>query len=375
MKKIILIILSVITSNLIYSQCNGRYQTEIFNSVSKVSVNYSDIYNDGFHEMDIYTADGDTEINRPVIIYMHGGSFTGGDKSTSDCVDFCESFAKRGYVTISMNYRLANNVISFLTSNETQFETVLKAVYDAKSVVRFLRKDFENGNNYSIDTSTIFVGGYSAGAVVAIHQTYIDAVDDLPSLFTDNNSNTFNVQNLATTIGSGNELEGDAGNYGFSSRVSGVISYAGGINDINWIDEDDEPIVSIHGTSDLTVNYNCGPGQNNSLVLTLCGVGEMQPQANLVGINNDALIFNNEGHLWPVSGNSNPKFIQANNFTSDFLFPLLPCNTITSTNNIKEDNKIIAIKNILGESTIPKINTPLYYIFSDGTVEHRMIIE
>ena len=99
----------------------------------------------------------------------------------------------------------------------------------------------------------------------------------------------------------------------------------------------------------------------------------MQPQANLVGINNDALIFNNEGHLWPVSGNSNPKFIQANNFTSDFLFPLLPCNTITSTNNIKEDKKIIAIKNVLGESTIPKINTPLYYIILCSTVPSEKI--
>ena len=114
MKKIFLIILSVTTSNLIYSQCNGRYQTEIFNSVNKVTVSYSDIYNDGFHEMDIYTADGDSELNRPVIIFMHGGTFIGGDKSTPDCVDFCESFAKRGYVTISMNYRLANNVISFV---------------------------------------------------------------------------------------------------------------------------------------------------------------------------------------------------------------------------------------------------------------------
>ena len=101
----------------------------------------------------------------------------------------------------------------------------------------------------------------------------------------------------------------------------------------------------------------------------------MQPQASLVGINNDALIFSNEGHSWAVSGNANPKFVQANNFTSDFLFPLLPCNTITSTNNIKVDKEIIAIKNVLGKSTIPKINTPLYYIFSDGTVEHRMIIE
>ena len=101
----------------------------------------------------------------------------------------------------------------------------------------------------------------------------------------------------------------------------------------------------------------------------------MQPQANLVGINNDALIFNNEGHSWAVSGNSNANFFQANNFTSDFLFPLLPCNTTTFTNNIKENRKIISIKNVLGKSTTPKINTPLYYIFSDGTVEHRMLIE
>ena len=128
MKKLAILLALTFLSTLTFSQCNGRYQTEIFSSVTKTTVNYSDVYIDNAHEMDIYTPDGDTEINRPVILYMHGGSFYGGDKTSTDCVDFCESMAKRGYVTASLNYRLATNVVGFLTSNETQFETVLKTV-------------------------------------------------------------------------------------------------------------------------------------------------------------------------------------------------------------------------------------------------------
>ena len=146
--------------------------------------------------MDIYTPNGDTETNRPVILYMHGGSFYAGDKGSSDCVDFCESMAKRGYVTASLNYRLASNIIGFLTSNETQYETVLKAVSDAKAAVRYFRKDFANGDTYGIDPNTIFAGGYSAGGVIAIHQAYIDNIMDLPSLAIDNDGSSFNVQSI-----------------------------------------------------------------------------------------------------------------------------------------------------------------------------------
>ena len=47
----------------------------------------------------------------------------------TDCVDFCESFARRGYVCASINYRLSN-MFSFLLSQDVQLETVLKAVSD-----------------------------------------------------------------------------------------------------------------------------------------------------------------------------------------------------------------------------------------------------
>lgn len=377
MEKQILILISILLNSHMFAQCNGRYEIEIFNSVNKTTVNYSDIYNDNEHKMDIYTPDGDTEINRPVILYMHGGSFTAGDKSTSDCVDFCESFARMGYVTASLNYRLATNIINFLTSNEAQYETVLKAVSDAKAAVRYFRKDFANGNSYAIDPNAIFVGGYSAGAVIAIHQAYIDSVIDLPTSSIDNNGNAFNVQSIVNNVSGAYGIEGDAGNYGYSSDVNGVISFAGGINDVNWIDNDDEPLASIQGTNDGTISYNCSPALNSSLVLDLCGAAEMHLQADLVGILNDKLIFSGEGHSWAANGSNNSKFTQAIEFTSNFLFPLLPCNnTVTNVMEVTENNKrLVKIIDVLGRASNIMTNRPLFYIYSDGSTEYKIIIK
>ena len=107
------------------AQCNGRYQTEIFTNVSVSTVNYSDVYLDSFHEMDIYMPDGDTVTNRPFILYMHGGSFSAGTKNMTDCVDFCTSMAKRGYVSASINYRLELNAIQFALSNTVQYSLTI----------------------------------------------------------------------------------------------------------------------------------------------------------------------------------------------------------------------------------------------------------
>ena len=80
--------------NFCFTQCNGRYNTEIFTNVNKTTLVYSSVYN---LEMDIYQPDGDLEINRPVIIFMHEGSFTAGSRDMFSMVELCESFAKRGF--------------------------------------------------------------------------------------------------------------------------------------------------------------------------------------------------------------------------------------------------------------------------------------
>ena len=356
MKKIsTLLILILITYSSSFGQCDGRYQTEIFSTVSVSTVNYSDVYTDQYHEMDIYTPDGDTATNRPVVLYMHGGSFYAGDKNLTDCVDFCTSYAKRGYVAISANYRLSSNPIIFALSSEEQYRTVLKAVADIKSAVRYLRKDHANGNALGIHPQGIFIGGYSAGAVLSIHLAYIDQISDLPTSPT-------NVQGLVSSIGG--TLEGDAGNDGYSSDISGIISFAGGINDLAWIDANDEPVVFIHGTGDLTVNYNCGPGTNQPTVLNLCGMNAMKPFVDSAGVLNDTLVYTGEGHGWAGSGHANPLFTQAVEFASNFIYPLLPCNNLNLGITVNKKQEVKQFPN-------PAINEVNY---SSDEVINRIII-
>ena len=123
------------------------------------------------------------------------------------------------------------------------------------------------------------------------------------------------------------------------------------------------------------MNYNCGPGLGNPSVLTLCGTGEIHPQADLVGVLNNKLVFPGEGHTWFVGGNNNPLFLQALDFTKDFLYPLLPCNNATSIPYINSENILIKITDLLGRKIEKTINTPLFYIYNDGTVEKKIIVE
>lgn len=303
-----------------------RYKTEIFSSTSKVTVNYSDVYTGIDHEMDIYSPDGDTAQQRPVIFFLHGGAFYAGDKGSIDCKDFCESFAKRGYVAVSANYRLTT-AAKFLSSHVEQYKAVLKGIADVKSAIRYMRKSFENGNTYGIDTANIFVGGYSAGAVLAMHLAFVDSISDLPTT-------PVNVQSLVDSIGG--SLDGDAGNNGYSSKVNGVFSYSGGMFDVDLIDTKDEPLVAVHGTVDGTVGFDCAPALGNPLVLTLCGMNVFIPFADSVGIVNDSMVLQGVGHGWAAQGNSGPEFNPALDFTADFFYKLLPAGYTSVQGHMKD---------------------------------------
>jgi predicted esterase len=372
MKIKLIVIILVFSYNLIFSQCNGRYMDEIFSSVTTTTVNYSDQlqYQDSFHEMDIYTPVGDTVKNRPLIIFIHGGSYLGGSKAEIDCIDFCEHFAKKGYVTASVNYRLSANQLNFVLYEEEQYLTVWNSVADVKAAIRYFRKDYSNGNNYGIDQNTIFVGGSSAGAVTAVHLAYINNVSDLP------NTSSPNGTSIQTLVNNSGGLEGDVGNSGFSSEISAVINFSGAINTTNWIEVQEQPIVSVHGTADQTIDFYCAPGLGIPTVLNLCGSSEIHNQANNIGLLNDLLVFDGGDHDWFQSGNADSRFIQALNFVSSFIYPLLSCNQITISSNLESSNykkKLVQKTNLLGQKNGCSNTMSLFY-YNDGTVEKRILV-
>jgi len=88
-----------------------RYDQEVFTSVDIQSnvVYGSNINANNANEiliMDIYQPAGDTASFRPLILWVHGGSFIGGTKNEQDVTNLSIAFAKRGYVCASISYRL-----------------------------------------------------------------------------------------------------------------------------------------------------------------------------------------------------------------------------------------------------------------------------
>jgi carboxylesterase type B len=113
MKKITLLFGCLITGSMwAQSPCAaGRYATDVFanyTTTSDITYGQNNSYTGANTtlKLDIYQPSGDTETNRPLLIFVHGGSFIGGSKTDGDMVAMCQRFAKKGYVTASIDYRL-----------------------------------------------------------------------------------------------------------------------------------------------------------------------------------------------------------------------------------------------------------------------------
>lgn len=89
--------------------------------------------------------------NAPVALFIHGGSWTGGDKSDHAFVG--DSLARAGYVTGVMNYRLAP---------QNRYPAY---VQDAALALKWLR---DNAGKYGGNAQNVFVMGHSAGGFNAV---------------------------------------------------------------------------------------------------------------------------------------------------------------------------------------------------------------
>ncbi len=101
--------------------------------------------------LDLYLLNRGTN---PLIIFIHGGAWTGGDKSSY--AYYAELYANAGFSVASVNYRLAT------VDPSTQWNAQLQ---DVQLAVRWLRK---NASAFRIDSTRIGAAGDSSGAHLAL---------------------------------------------------------------------------------------------------------------------------------------------------------------------------------------------------------------
>jgi predicted esterase len=248
------------------------------------------------HLFDLYEPDKDSVAARPLIIWMHGGGFIFGTKEDKGMKIWSETFAKRGYVCAAISYRLTNHNLLF------KFEALTKAAYfavqDAQAAVGYFKK---NCKRYNIDPDKIILGGNSAGGMMALQAAYCS------------NAKLAKFAGLPDTL-SGAKIT-------TLPKVAGVISFWGGIFDLDWLKDARVPIMCVHGSKDGIM-----PLTNKSA--PLYGSLSIHQKADSLKIPNDFRLFAGYSHelqrhfnpIFGVSKATKERWLQAGQYTADFLY-------------------------------------------------------
>ena len=104
------------------------------------------------------------------IAFFHGGGWAFGDPS--EFFEACKRYARMGYVTFSVDYRLCKNADG---SYPNPHITPVESTQDARSAIRWIKA---NAATLKVDPSKIVVGGQSAGGQLALSTALLDSINE-----------------------------------------------------------------------------------------------------------------------------------------------------------------------------------------------------
>lgn len=194
-------------------------------------------------DLDLYTPEKKPSGKLPLMLYVHGGGFSGGERQSGKA--FCSYLANHGYAAATITYTLYAKGKKFSCDGimSEKVKAFRYAVNDLWLATSFF---LSNADKYQIDASKIFISGSSAGGETVLHAAYWDR--GAMKLYDHKLPNDF--------------------------KYAGLVSGAGAIMDLNLItDKNIIPMFFFHGNGDGTVPYGtaahhyCKPDATGWLML------------------------------------------------------------------------------------------------------------
>ncbi len=159
MKKILLFLtILAVAAGTLYSQ----------NTIKRETMVYS--VKDGKELLlDRYTCESPgQEGKRPVFIYVHGGGFSTGSRVNALQIQYCKHFAKQGFVSVAINYRLG--IPQGVQADQlTIMKAISLACEDLADATAFI---LGKTDEWNIDPGKIVISGGSAGAITCLCTEY-----------------------------------------------------------------------------------------------------------------------------------------------------------------------------------------------------------
>jgi len=322
MKKILFLFLILLTLQTSAQSPDSarRYIDEIFseNSVATIEYGSNTDYLGAKASLlaDIYIPVNDTEINRAVIIIMHGGGFTAGNRHEPAMVFACTKLVKKGYVVASIDYRKGLD----RTNPRTLYTAVLRAVQDLNGFIRYAKA---NAEKLKIDTNKIFITGASAGAVAVLQKAYMKIDSAAASLM--------NVQSIKDVEGNTNDLPN-------SSSVAGVYSMWGAVFDTSWIQKGDAPVGCVQSLYDHTIPWNSGKYFRSDIFM-LYGSNSIYTRALNQGITTTLHGYTSDQHDLGIK--VSPYRDSTIQLMASFFYQLINNNSNQKSPEQKEENTVL----------------------------------
>jgi poly(3-hydroxybutyrate) depolymerase len=179
-------------------------------------------------ELDLYLPLKKSNKKIPLVIFAHGGGFSGG--SRYDEKNFGNSLAQNGIAVASISYSLYMKGKDFGCNStlSEKIKTIQIGVSDMWQATSYMIK---NKSAYNIDASNIFIAGISAGGEIAFHAAFWD----------------YKSMNLY------------ANNLPKNFKYKGLIGGSGAIMNVDLITPKNAiPMLLSHGSEDMTVPYANG---------------------------------------------------------------------------------------------------------------------
>lgn len=193
--------------------------------------------------MDIYVPESayDNEHNG-VILYIHGGSWTSGNKR--DMAEKCARFARKGYITATMNYTLYADGLFGKVTALTMCDEIDKAIEKIKAF----------SEEKKLNITKLAVSGYSAGAHLSMLYGFSRADKSAIELvFTANqvgpsdfHAEVWGSTGLASML-SGLEITAEMKENGEAEKVINLVSPTA------YVTKDTVPSILAYGGTDMIV--------------------------------------------------------------------------------------------------------------------------
>ncbi|MFD1061912.1 carboxylesterase family protein [Winogradskyella litorisediminis] len=260
----------IFTLFILFLTLQSEAQTEYLDSlyaVEKSTHTYLKLGKKDSLQLDFYKPVGDQK-KRPLLLYVHGGGFSGGQRDDENTIQFSYKMAEKGYAVASISYQLIMKKIGFGCDTKTKekikaFDT---AAEDISEAIKFILK---NDDIFNVDEEKVVISGTSAGAEAVLHLAYVHENIILPRKF----------------------------------KFAGVIGMAGAIININNVTSETAiPTQLFHGTNDNLVPYYiaahhyCSPNDKGYMML----YGSRAIADRLKGLGKTYYLFSINGgtHSW-----------------------------------------------------------------------------